>query len=317
MPPVLVVGSVAYDTVKTPFGEVTEALGGSATYFSVAASFFTQVRLVACVGRDFNSDHISFLESRNVDLEGLEHVDGSTFRWSGEYGFDLNEAKTLETRLNVLADFKPKLPEPYKDSEYVFLGNLDPRVQREVVAQVRNPKLIACDTMNYWISGHFQSLLETLKQVNLVIINDAEARQLTRESNLIRAARKILSWGPSVVVVKRGEYGALMFKAEAEGRVSVFGAPAYPLEDVFDPTGAGDSFAGGFMGYLAGVGRVDAQSLRQAVVFGSVIASFNVEKFSLERLKDLTFTEIELRYHEFREMTRLDDVMHLKHGWQT
>jgi sugar/nucleoside kinase (ribokinase family) len=309
MPPVLVVGSVAYDTVKTPFGAVTEALGGSATYFSVAAAFFAPVRLVACVGRDFRREHIDFLEGRDIDLKGLEQVDGSTFRWIGEYGFDLNDAKTLDTQLNVLAEFKPKLPDAYRDSEYIFLGNLDPRIQREVVSQVRNPRLIACDTMNYWISGHFESLLETLKRVHILVINDAEARQLTRESNLVKAARQILRWGPRAVVVKRGEYGALMFKGDGEGRMSVFGAPAYPLEDVFDPTGAGDSFAGGFMGYLAGVGRSDWESLKQAVVFGSVIASFNVEKFSLERLKELTFTEVEMRFKEFREMTRLDDVI--------
>jgi len=313
MPPVLVVGTVAYDSVETPFGKVEEALGGSATFFSVAASFFTEVRLVACIGKDFQQKDVDFLESRNIDIQGLERMDGQTFRWTGKYGYDLNDAQTLATHLNVLASFEPKLPPSYQSVEYVFLGNLDPLIQRKVMAQVKAPKLIACDTMNYWISGHFASLVETIKQVNILVINDAEARQLTRESNLARAARKILSWGPHTVVVKRGEYGALMFSRADGQRVAVFGTPAYPMEDVFDPTGAGDSFAGGFMGYLAGINRVDEKTLRQAVIFGSVIASFNVEKFSLDRLKELTFTEIELRYREFREMTLFDDVIDWKH----
>jgi sugar/nucleoside kinase (ribokinase family) len=309
MPPIMVVGTVAYDTVKTPFGEANEILGGSATYFSMSASFFTKVYLVACIGQDFKIEDVHLLESRNIDTQGLERVEGRTFRWSGEYGYDLNNARTLDTQLNVLADFRPQLPLACREVEFVFLGNLDPRIQREALAQVRKPRLIACDTMNYWISGHFTSLLETLKLVHILIINDAEVRQLTRESNLIKAARRILSWGPSTVVVKRGEHGALMFQGSSHGRLSVFGAPAYPLEDVFDPTGAGDTFAGGFMGYLAGSGRLDWGSLRQAMIFGSVMASFNVEKFSLERLKELTFTEIELRYQEFREMMRFDDVL--------
>ncbi|HXK62498.1 MAG TPA: PfkB family carbohydrate kinase [Acidobacteriota bacterium] len=309
MPPILVVGSVAYDTVKTPFGQATEALGGSATYFSVSAGFFTRVFLVAAVGQDFSEKDWQFLETRNIDLQGLEKVEGKTFRWVGEYGYDLNDAHTIDTQLNVLAEFRPKLSETHQNLEYIFLGNLDPRIQREVLAQVHKPRLVACDTMNYWISGHFNSLVETLRQVDILIINDAEARQLTRESNLIRAARKIHGWGPQTVVVKRGEYGALMFQQGCQGRISVFGTPAYPLEDIYDPTGAGDTFAGGFMGYLAGIGRSDWVSLRQAVVFGSVMASFNVERFSLDRLKNLTFTEIELRYKEFKEMTRIDDVV--------
>jgi len=304
---------VAYDSVETPFGKVQEALGGSATFFSVAASFFTDVRLVGCIGRDFREEDVQFLETRNIDLQGLERMDGETFRWAGKYGYDLNDAQTLATQLNVLASFEPKLPPSYRSVEYVFLGNLDPGIQRQVVAQVKAPKLIACDTMNYWIKGHFASLLETLKLVNILVINDAEVRQLTRESNLLRAARKILSWGPHTVVVKRGEYGALMFNRAGGQKLGVFGTPAYPMEDVFDPTGAGDSFAGGFMGYLAGVDRVDEKTLRQAVIFGSVIASFNVEKFSLDRLKELTFTEIELRYREFREMTLFEDVIDWKH----
>jgi len=316
MPPILVIGSVAYDTVKTPFGEATEALGGSATYFSVSASFFTRVSLVAAVGQDFKEEDWHFLETRNIDLSGLERVDGRTFRWAGEYGYDLNDARTLDTQLNVLADFQPKLTDTHRDVQFVFLGNLDPKIQREVLGQVRRPQLVACDTMNYWIAGQFNSLLDTLRRVDILIINDAEARQLTRESNLIRAARKIHGWGPTTLVVKRGEYGALMFQRNSQGRISVFGTPAYPLEDIFDPTGAGDTFAGGFMGYLAGVGKADWGSLRQAVVFGSVMASFNVEKFSLDRLRALTFTEIELRYKEFKEMTRFDDVVEWQPNWR-
>ena len=326
MSSILAVGSVAYDSVKTPFGKAEEVLGGSATFFSVVASFFCRVNLVACVGEDFRREDVEFLESRNVDLEGLEYMEGRTFRWKGEYSYDLNEAHTLETELNVLSNFRPKIPKKYRDSEYVFLGNIDPTLQREVLSQVEKPRLVACDTMNYWIEGRFQSLVKTLKQVGILIINDAEARQLANEVNMLRAARKILGWGPRILVIKRGEYGVLMFQVQgeqsldqgsaldvpvSEGDLSIFGAPAYPLEDVFDPTGAGDSFAGGFMGYLAGVNRLDTQALRQATIFGSVMASFCVEKFSLDRLRELTYTEIELRYKEFREMTHFEDIEEL------
>ncbi len=326
MPSILAVGSVAYDSVKTPFGEAEEVLGGSATFFSVVASFFSRVNLVACVGEDFRKEDVQFLESRNVDLEGLETMKGRTFRWKGEYGYDLNEAHTLETELNVFSNFHPKIPKKYRNSEYVFLGNIDPALQRDVISQVEKPQLVACDTMNYWIEGRFQSLVKTLQHVGILIINDAEARQLANEVNMVRAARKILGWGPRIVVIKRGEYGVLMFQVQgeqsldhgssmdtpvSEGDLSIFGAPAYPLEDVFDPTGAGDSFAGGFIGYLAGVNRLDPQAIRQATIFGSVMASFCVEKFSLDRLRELTYTEIELRYKEFREMTRFDDIEEL------
>ena len=328
MASILAVGSVAYDSIKTPFGEVEEVLGGSATYFSVTASFFTQVHLVACVGTDFRRQDVQLLQSRDIDVQGLEYMDGQTFRWKGEYGYDLNEAHTLETQLNVFSDFRPKIPEKYRNSDYVFLGNIDPTLQREVLSQVEKPQLVACDTMNYWISGHFKSLLETLKYVDILLVNDSEARQLAQEANLVKAARRILAWGPTIVVVKRGEYGVLMFQmnfksslprlspfqgsgskpVSSRGSLSVFGAPAYPLEDVFDPTGAGDSFAGGFMGYLGGVNRCDEQTIRQAIIFGSVMASFNVEKFSLDRLKELTFTEIQLRYKELKQMTQFEDI---------
>lgn len=305
---ILVVGSVAYDAVKTPFGQADEVLGGAATHFSVSASFFAEVAIVACVGEDFRREDEEFLRSRDIDLLGLEHLDGKTFRWAGEYGYDLNEAKTLDTQLNVFADFSPKIPALYRDKQYIFLGNIDPKLQRSVLAQVKSPRLVACDTMNYWIEGHFKSLLETLRQVDALLINDAETRQLAGESNLVKAARKILSWGPTTLVVKRGEYGVLMFRKAEGGEMTVFGAPAYPLEDVFDPTGAGDTFAGGFMGYLAGSGRNDPEAMRQAIVFGSIMASFNVEKFSLDRLRELTFTEIRMRYRELREMTRFEDL---------
>ena len=305
----LVVGSVAYDSVETPFGKVEQALGGSATYFSLSASFFTPVRLVACVGQDFKQEHRSLLESRNIDLEGLQVLEGDTFRWSGTYGYDLNDAKTLDTQLNVFSDFRPELPEGFRQSEFVFLGNIDPGLQRSVVSQVRAPRVVACDTMNYWIDGQFRSLIETLKGVDLLVINDAETRQLAQESNLVKAARKIMSWGPGTLVVKRGEYGVVKFGLNARNELDVFGAPAYPLEDVFDPTGAGDTFAGGMMGYLAGTGRFDDHALRQAIIFGSVMASFNVEKFSVERLTELTFTEVEMRYREFKQLTHFDDVV--------
>lgn len=307
MPPVVAVGSVAYDSVETPFGKVTEVLGGAATYFGLAAAYFTDVRLVGAIGEDFRKDDLTLLESRNIDLAGLEVLPGKTFRWSGQYGDDLNDCRTLDTQLNVLADFRPHLPEHYRTSEYLFLGNFDPGLQRQVLLQVRNARLVACDTMNYWIQDHFPSLLETLKGVGLLLINDGEARQLSRESNLVRAAGKILDWGPRTLVVKRGEYGALMFRRKAGGGLDIFGAPAYPLADVLDPTGAGDTFAGGFMGYLAGTGRSDRHALRQAVIFGSVMASFTVEGFSQDRLKEVTLTEIEMRYRELQRMTRFED----------
>ena len=243
---VLVVGSVAFDTIRTPFGVATEVLGGSANYFSVAASFFTDVRLVAVVGEDFPDQHLEFLRGRGVDLRGLQRVPGKTFRWVGEYGFDFNEARTLDTQLNVFADFAPKIPEDYRDSDVVFLANIDPDLQREVLQQVRRPALVAADTMNYWITGKPDSLKRTLAMVDALVINDAETRQLAQEPNLVRAARTIQSWGPRILIIKRGEYGALLC---AEGEW--FSAPALPLEAVQDPTGAGDCFAGGAVGYLA------------------------------------------------------------------
>ncbi|MDH4099648.1 MAG: PfkB family carbohydrate kinase [Nitrospirota bacterium] len=299
----LVVGSVAFDTVTTPFGHADEVLGGSATYFSVAASYFTPVSLVAVVGEDFPAKHIEFLKSRNISTEGLETVSGKTFRWKGEYGFDLNQAKTLETHLNVFQNFHPRLPESYKEAEVVFLANIDPELQLDVLKQVKSPALVVCDTMNYWIEGKYDALVHTLKSVDIMVINDGEARELAKEANLVKAAQKILSFGPRSVVIKRGEYGVIAF-----GRDGAFAAPAYPLESVYDPTGAGDTFAGGFLGYLVSTRNFSDASIRKAIIMGSVMASFNVEAFSLNRLKSLEYSEIEGRFMEFRRLTHFEDL---------
>ena len=300
---VLVVGSVAFDSVKTPFGEVDEALGGSGTYFSVSASYFTDVCLVAVVGEDFPQEHVDMLKSHKIDVSGLERRPGKTFRWKGYYEYDLNTAHTVDTQLNVFADFKPDLPENYRDCEYVFLANIDPVLQARVLDQVKKPKLVACDTMNFWIEGKLADLKKTLSRVNLLIINDGEARELAKEPNIVKAARKILEWGPSTLIVKRGEYGALMIDAH-----SIFSAPAYPLEFVFDPTGAGDTFAGGLMGYLSSNGAVKDDVMRQAIIYGSTMASFNVEDFSLNRLRKLSRDEIDTRFRFFKKMTHFEDL---------
>ena len=300
---ILVVGSVALDTVRTPFGSKEDVLGGAATYFSIAASYFGEVSMVAVVGDDFPEEHVEFLRRKGVDTSGLERHKGKTFRWTGEYGFDLNTRTTLDTQLNVFADFSPKLLTPHRWKEYLFLGNIDPDLQRSVLEQMNRPKLVACDTMNYWIENKRQSLLKTLSMVDLLVINDEETRQLAEEPNLIRAARRILAWGPKRLVVKRGEYGAFMFGAE-----SMFILPAFPVEEVLDPTGAGDSFAGGLMGYLAAAGVQDDAALRKAVVFGSVMASFNVMDFGPGVLGNLTYPEITARYREFRNLALFEDV---------
>ncbi|RME40209.1 MAG: sugar kinase [Deltaproteobacteria bacterium] len=300
---ILVVGSVAFDSVQTPFGRVEEVLGGSGTYFSTSASFFTDVSLVAVVGEDFPREHIDFLAGRNIDLEGLQIRPGRTFRWSGRYGYDLNEAHTLDTQLNVFERFAPTLPDSYRNADYVFLGNIDPELQLNVLEQVRRPKLVACDTMNFWIDGKRDALLKTLERVDMLLINEAEARQLAGDPNLVKAARTILDMGPSTLVVKRGEYGALMFD-----RHSIFAAPAYPLEEVFDPTGAGDTFAGGFLGYLASCDNLDTTSLRRGVIFGSVMASYVVEQFSLDRLRRLDYQDIEERYRHFQLLTDFEGI---------
>ncbi|MCY1078346.1 PfkB family carbohydrate kinase [Archangium lansingense] len=299
----LVVGSVALDSVETPFGLKEDVLGGSATYFSTSASFFAPTQVVAVVGEDFPQAHLEFLKARGVDLEGVTREKGRTFRWKGRYGFQLNEAETLDTQLNVFQSFSPRLPEKYRDSQYVFLGNIHPELQSQVVDQVKAPKLVAADTMNFWINGSRPALLKTLKRVNLLFVNDAEARQLTGEHNIVRAARAILGMGPQRVVVKRGEYGALLFEQD-----HIFACPAMPLADVFDPTGAGDTFAGGFMGTLATSNHVDAEVLRRAMVMGSVMASFTVEKFSLERLREVSRSDIRARFTEFKRLTHFEDL---------
>ncbi len=299
----LVVGSVALDSVKTPFGEATDVLGGSATFFSVAASYFTSVNVVATIGEDFPPEHVDFLRSRGVDVAGIETGRGKTFRWRGEYSYQLNEAKTLETQLNVFERFAPRVPEAYRNPSLVFLANIDPTLQRDVLNQVRRPKIVACDTMNFWISGKKPDLERTLKEVDVLIINDGEARQLAGEVNLIKASRKIMGLGPQTVIIKRGEYGALLFSASG-----VFAAPAFPLEHVFDPTGAGDSFAGGFLGHLTKYPSLDRANLCKAVIFGSVLASFCVEAFSLDRFKTLTRLDIQHRYRAFKHLTFFEDV---------
>jgi sugar/nucleoside kinase (ribokinase family) len=299
----LVVGSVALDSVKTPFGSVEEVLGGSATYFSTSASYFTDVSLVAVVGEDFPAGHLNFLKLRRIDLGGLERQQGKTFRWKGSYGYDLNEAHTLNTELNVFESFSPKIPEGYRSSDVVFLANIDPDLQRDVLGQVENPRLVAADTMNFWIEGKRESLLETLKLVDILLVNDSEARQLTEEPNLVKAARRIFDYGPRTVVIKRGEYGVLMFN-----RDSIFSAPAYPLDSVFDPTGAGDTFAGGFVGYLANTMDFSEAIMRRAIVMGSVMASFTVEDFSLNRIRELDYKEIERRYREFKHLSHFEDL---------
>jgi len=296
-----VVGSVALDSVTTPFGKVREVLGGSATYFSYAASFFTTVRLVATVGDDFPAEHLRLLKERGIDMTGLQTSRGRTFRWVGEYGFDLNEARTIDTQLNVFADFKPLLPSSLKKTPFLFLANIAPELQLDVLRQMERPQLTALDTMNFWIQGRREALLRVLPEVDVLLVNDGEARQLVKEPNLIKAAREILTLGPRTVVVKRGEYGAVMV---SNGQF--FFVPAYPLESVFDPTGAGDAFAGGFMGYIAAQGVVDQATVRRAIVYGSVMASFTVEDFSLNRLARLSTAEIERRYAGFQELVRFD-----------
>jgi sugar/nucleoside kinase (ribokinase family) len=295
----LVVGSVALDSIETPAGKAERVLGGSAVYFSVAASYFTEVGLVAVVGRDFPEEHIGLLKERKIDLRGLTRESGLTFHWKGRYNGDLNEAESLDTQLNVFETFRPLIPPEYQAVSFVFLANIDPELQLSVLKQVKRPRLTICDTMNFWIQGKEDALRETIKQVDILIINEGEARLLSRQSNLIRAYRTIASLGPKTVVIKKGSHGALLFTPS-----SVFAAPAFLLETVTDPTGAGDCFAGGFAGYLARVQQTSEEELRRAVIYGSVMASFNVEGFSLDRLRTLSRDEIENRFISFKQLTR-------------
>lgn len=296
----LVVGSMAFDSIKSPFGEVERVIGGSATYFSLAASYLTPVRLVSVVGRDFPKGTLDMLSARGIDLQGLKVAEGATFHWKGYYEYDLNVAHTVKTDLNVFENFAPVLPASYRESRYVFLGNIDPKLQLDILAQVREPKIVALDTMNFWIGKSPQLLREVIRSVDIVVINEAEIRELTGEFNLVKAARKLMRMGPGRVVIKRGEYGVLHL---SDGEI--FAAPAYPLETIFDPTGAGDSFAGGFMGYLASRdgAALTEMDYRLATIYGSAIASFTVEAFSTERLQGLSREEIDSRLTAFRALT--------------
>lgn len=304
--PVLVVGSLGLDTVKTPFGQASDVLGGTSSYFSLAASMYTDVQVVAVVGTDFPQEYRAILEARPIDLRGLQVMAGKTFRWSGEYRFDMNVAETLDTQLNVFADFHPRLPEDYRHTEYVFLANIHPALQLEVLSQVHLPKLVVLDSMNFWIENSRPSLSEVMRRSDIVLLNDGEVRQFTGTPNLIAGAREILALGPRAVVVKKGEHGALLVSSDD----GVFVAPAYPQEEVRDPTGAGDSFAGGFIGYLASRDDTSAEAIRRAIIHGSAIASFTVEDFSVRRLERLTSQEVLERYAIFRNLTQfVDEVL--------
>jgi sugar/nucleoside kinase (ribokinase family) len=300
----LVVGSVALDSVETPFGKADEVLGGSATFFSASASQLSPVQLVGVVGDDYPMEKLDPLQKRGVDLAGLEKLPGRSFRWRGRYRHDLNVAETLETHLGVFSNFSPKIPPQFRKAPFVFLGNIDPRLQLDVLNQVDRPKLVACDTMNFWIESRRPDLLKLLEGVDCIMLNDGEARQLTEKYNLVKAARWIMKKGPTLVIIKKGEHGAFMFSGD-----TVFFAPAYPLEEVFDPTGAGDSFAGGFMGYLARSGDLTPESLRRAMIYGSAMGSFAVEKFSIERLLAVDAKQLAARVSEFRKLVAFEEEL--------
>jgi len=298
---ILIVGSVAFDDVETPAGRRERSLGGSANYFAMGASHFGPVQLVAVVGEDFPADHIETLKARGVDLEGLEQVAGDTFFWRGRYGADFGDAETLDTQLNVFADFQPKVPEAYKRSPYLFLGNIHPSLQEDVVDQVDSPKLIGCDTMNFWIQGEPEALSKLLKKINLLIINEGEARLLSGEKNLLKSVELIREMGPEIIIIKKGAHGAALF--HPEGR---FFIPAYPLAELQDPTGAGDSFASGVMGYIARHDNIDLKTFKTALIYGTVMASFACEGFSFDRVAALHLEEIEGRADEIKALISLD-----------
>ncbi len=301
----LVVGSIALDTIETPFGHADRVAGGSAVYISAAASYFTApIRLVGVVGSDFPKSEIEFLESRGIDLAGLQTIEGGkTFHWSGRYHYDLNQRDTLDTQLNVFEKFDPVLPASYRKSRYILLGNIDPVLQRSVIESMeQKPELVICDTMNFWIEGKHEELLKTLKKVDVIIVNDSEARLLSSEPNLVKAAKKIMNLGPRIVIIKKGEHGALLFTGD-----TIFSAPAFPLEFIYDPTGAGDAFAGGFVGHLARTEDLSDENLKRAVIYGSVMASFSVTKFGITGLKELSDIEILGRYRDFIELSRVGE----------
>ena len=305
---ILVVGSVAFDTLKTPYGERQKILGGAATYFSLSASHFTEVRVVAVVGEDFTPENEAVMNNRGVDTRGIQHARGKTFHWSGEYGENVNEAKTLNTELNVFEKFEPQIPAEYNDTDFLFLANIDPVLQTRVRDAMQNVRLVGGDTMNYWISGQRQNLEKMLKRVDVLLINDTEAKMLAGESSLPRAAHKVLELGPRALVIKHGEYGATIFFRDGEfaGGHHPFRAPALPLDEVRDPTGAGDSFAGGFMGYIASQEELNREVLKRGLFYGGVMGSFAVERFGTERLQSLTREEIDARFQVFRELTHLE-----------
>jgi sugar/nucleoside kinase (ribokinase family) len=298
---ILCVGSVALDSVETPFGSAERVVGGSAVYFSAAATVFHPVRIVGVVGDDYPMAQLDFLTERGADLTGIERARGESFFWSGRYHYDLNTRDTLETRLGVFADFAPKIPEDFRDARFVFLGNIDPVLQHDVLDQVRSPDVVACDTMNFWIDGNRDALLALLERVGILMVNDEEVRQLAGEANLLRAARWVQERGPEVVIVKKGEHGAILFAKDW-----IFYVPGYPLEEVFDPTGAGDSFAGGFLGYLARAGSVEPADLRRAMVYGSALGSYACERFSIDRFRDLSDQSVHDRVEEFRRITAFE-----------
>ena len=305
---ILVVGSVGLDNVQTPSGYRNKTLGGACTYFATAASLYDRVNVVAVVGTDFPREHLDFLSSRNIDLRGLQVAEGETFFWAGRYGDDLNDCETLDTQLNVFAAFHPEVPADFRDSEYVFLANIDPNLQIEVLQQVRAPKLTALDSMNFWITCKRESLTRALAMVDVVFLNEYETKLYAQESNLIVAARRLLEMGPKALVLKRGEHGAMLVTRGANLGERLFLIPAYPLEHVVDPTGAGDTFAAGFIGYLARSGGVSGEALRRAVVHGAVVASFTVQDFSIDRLRTLTSEQIQVRYDELRQLTYFESL---------
>jgi len=304
MSKVFIMGSIALDSLKTPFGERKEVLGGSVSYASVASSLFAQTNIVGVVGEDFPQEHIDLLVSKGVDVEGLEKASGKTFRWDGYYEYDMNQAHTLDTQLNVFADFCPKIPESYRDSKFIFLANIHPTLQLNVLNQFENPEFVMLDTMNLWINTTKEELLKVISRVDLMLVNDAEARQLCETPNLVEAANKILAQGPQYVIIKKGEHGALLFTKSGQ----IFSAPAFPLEVIKDPTGAGDTFAGGFIGYLSSCGEINFEQMKKAVVVGSALASFTAEDFSLDKLKTVTREDLCARYCEFEQLSNFGSL---------
>ncbi len=308
---ILVVGSVAFDTIETPHGKRVKCLGGAATHFSLAASYFTDVRVIGVVGEDFGAEQEAVFTKRGIDTRGIEHAPGLSFHWTGSYGGTMNEATTLGTDLNVFAEFSPKIPAAYADSEYLFLANIDPKLQARVRQQMPDVKLVCGDTMNYWIADHGAALANVLRELDVLLINDGEARMLAGEQNMVRAAEKVMKMGPKSLVIKHGEYGATAFFSaasfeDAHAPAKPFRAPALPLAEVVDPTGAGDSFAGGFYGYIASQPRLTAEVFRRALFYGGVMGSFAVERFGTERLQDVSREEIEQRFDLFREISHLE-----------